>query len=180
MYMSKNIIVVLNTDIVFLTCNINRLINSNRRSRRIWRCMMDQESIFVQQLLRLTKKLKRQRYLYFTILITNINNNKKDPLHSMFIDFKFCFIHSCQQNPPNLQVSTLVPGRHSTEPQTVEEPLEPHICLMERHLYKHTFSQHLKHQIMYQQHSLIHPVIHQIQIKTLLLLEQQQHSNQIR
>ena len=98
----------------------------------------------------------------------------------MFIDFKFCFIHSCQQNPPNLQVSTLVPGRHSTEPQTVEEPLEPHICLMERHLYKHTFSQHLKHQIMYQQHSLIHPVIHQIQIKTLLLLEQQQHSNQIR
>jgi hypothetical protein len=108
--------------------------------------MMDQESIFAQQLLRLTKKLKRQ---------------------------------SCQQTPPSPQVSTLVLDRHSMGHQTVEEPLEPHICLMERHLYKHTFSQHLKHQIMYQQHSLIHPVIHQIQIKTLSLLEQQQHNKPI-
>ena len=140
---------------------------------------MDQESTFVQQLLRLTKKLKRQRYQDFTILTTNITNNKKDALHSMFIDFKFDLIYSCQQSPPNPQVSTLVLDRHSTEHQTVEEPLEPHICLMERHQYKHTFSQHLKHQIMYQQHSLIHPVIHQIQIKILLLLGQQQHSNQI-
>ena len=140
---------------------------------------MDQESIFAQQLLRLTKKLKRQRY--FDTL------HSKSSLHLQYyceyryrcIDITFDLNFSCQQTPPSPQVSTLVLDRHSTGHQTVEEPLEPHICLMERHLYKHTFSQHLKHQIMYQQHSLIHPVIHQIQIKILSLLEQQQHNNQI-
>ena len=137
---------------------------------------MDQESIFAQQLLRLTRKLKRQRY--FDTLHSS-QDFIKGTIHWICIDITFDLNFSCQQTPPSPQVSTLVLDRHSTGHQTVEEPLEPHICLMERHLYKHTFSQHLKHQIMYQQHSLIHPVIHQIQIKTLSLLEQQQHNNQI-
>ena len=141
---------------------------------------MDQESIFAQQLLRLTKKLKRQRYFDILhssqVFIDNIIRSHTLNIYWFHIWFAF----SCQQTPPSPQVSTLVLDRHSTGHQTVEEPLEPHICLMERHLYKHTFSQHLKHQIMYPQHSLIHPVIHQIQIKTLSLLEPQQHNNKIR
>ena len=138
---------------------------------------MDQESIFVQQLLRLTRKSKRQRY--FDSLHSSQDFIDICEYRYRCIDITFDSNFSCQQTPPSPQVSTLVLDRHSMGHQTVEEPLEPHICLMERHLYKHTFSQHLKHQIMYQQHSLIHPVIHQIQIKILSLLEQQQHNNQI-